>query len=317
MKTLKELNAIKVRSIHRNLTTAKLKLTTKNSYIFLSPTIAMAAKDYHALVPWEKFEARVLAAGTSTRKSVLSGLAAAAALDIPYLVPRSKRTRRALYPATIELTLPGATSPSSKKCWSPHYRYLYGNLPTEHITESNNLRTTTIERTFVDILRLYGPREALAFIESAMEKHRIRKQAMMQRVKNLGAIKGVKWALALLSRAHNKIQSVYETLGRYRLEQADLPEIVSLIPQATLREGGETYYPDLLINGFLIVEIDGDIKYEENAIGALLQERRRERELQRRGYTIIRFSPLEVEDAIVPIVRTTLQRIAQRVRRAA
>jgi len=150
-----------------------------------------------------------------------------------------------------------------------------------------------------------------------MEKHRIHKQAMMQRVKNLGAIKGVKWALALLSRAHNKIQSVYETLGRYRLEQADLPEIVSLIPQATLREGGETFYPDLLINGFLIVEIDGDIKYEENAIGALLQERRRERELQRRGYTIIRFSPLEVEDAIVPIVRTTLQRITQRVRRAA
>lgn len=317
MKTLEELNAIKVRSIHRNLTTAKLKLTTKNSYIFLSATIAMPAKNYHTLVPWEKFEARVLAAGISTRKSVLSGLAAAVALDIPYLVPRSKHTRRALYPTTIELTLPGTTSPSSKKCWSPHYRYLYGNLPAEHITESNNLRTTTIERTFVDILKLYGPREALAFIEAAMEKYRIHKQVMMQRVKSLGAIKGIKWALALLSHAHNKIQSVYETLGRYCLEQANLPEIVSIIPQATLREGGETYYPDLLINRFLIVEIDGDIKYEENTIGVLLQERRRERELQRRGYTIIRFSPLEVEDAIVPIVRTTIQRITQRVRHAA
>ena len=317
MKTLKELKAIKARSIDRNLTAAKQKLESGNKHKFLSATIAIPTTIYAALTPWERFEAKVVAAGFSTRKAVLSGFAAAVALEIPFLAPNTKQQNQNIHPNTVELTLPGTTSPSAKHRWSPHFRYLYGNLPSEHITESNNLRTTTIERTYLDILRLYGVREALAFVEAAMERYHIGKNQMLQRVKNLHNVTATKWAIALLNRAHNNVQSVYETLGRYLLEEAHLKEITSITPQAELREGDQTYYPDLLINKFLIVEIDGNVKYQTNIIETLLQERRRERELQRRGYSIIRFSPMEVEKAIVPIVRTTLQRITQRVRQAA
>ena len=59
------------------------------------------------------------------------------------------------------------------------------------------------------------------------------------------------------------------------------------------------YYPDLLINNWLIVEVDGDCKYQTDTLPVLLQERARERELLRRGYGILRIRAADVDNHIV------------------
>ncbi len=301
MKTIEQLELLKLRTICGDLNVARQMVKREKTHVILTPTIAIPRNIFYELKPWERFEARVLAAGIATRKAVLSGFAAAAAMGIPYLSPTKHQFK-------VELTLPGTTCPSAKQRWASNYRYLYTQLPQDHISSSSGLRTTTIERTYLDILILYGPTPALAFIEAAMNKYRISTDAMIERVRSLGTNKGIKWAVALLNRAYHNVQSVFETLARVLLEDAKLPEIKSIVPQAKLRYNWPVYFPDLLINGFLIVEIDGQVKYEKNTEAVLLYERQRERELQRRGYTIIRFTPKEVRNQIVKVVKQTLRR---------
>lgn len=245
-----------------------------------------------ALEQWDRYTARVAAVALSTRKAVLSGFAAAAALGIRYLRPPHTQN-------IVELTLPGEISPSAKNNWAPKIRYLYNTLPSTHYFDQDNLRVTSIERTYLDILRLYGARYALVFIEGAMNQLKISKTQMTSLVRSLGDSPYVRKALALLQLAYDNIQSVYETLARFKLITAKISAITSIVPQARMRGQHSHYYTDLLINDWLIVEIDGECKYETNTLPVLLQERARERELLRQGYGIVRIRAVDVDKQIV------------------
>ncbi|WIM70426.1 hypothetical protein [Corynebacterium suedekumii] len=63
---------------------------------------------------------------------------------------------------------------------------------------------------------------------------------------------------------------------------------------------GITYRVDLLINGWLVVEVDGEMKYR-GAFGvtpdeAIRRERRREKEIQNLGYVVLRISAADLRD---------------------
>ena len=292
MTTLGKFNLIKLRSLGRNLKDNRKRATQELGLILLSPTMAIRKAEYWELKRWDRYNARVAAVAASTRKAVLSGLAAAAALNIRYLRPPNTHD-------VVELTLPGETSPSTKTNWGSGIRYLYNSLPSEHYISRNNVRITTIERTYVDILRLYGARYALIFIEGAMNQKNISKSQMVALVQALGDSQWIRKALALLQLAYDNVQSVYETLARFNLITSGINTITSVIPQVRIRGRNSNYYPDLLINNWLIVEVDGDCKYQTDTLPVLLQERARERELLRRGYGILRIRAADVDNHIV------------------
>lgn len=292
MTTLDRFNLIKIRSLGRNLADNRKRATQDLGLILLTPTVGISKEDYMSLEQWDRYTARVAAVALSTRKAVLSGFAAAAALGIRYLRP--PRTQN-----VVELTLPGEISPSTKNNWAPKIRYLYNTLPSTHYFDQDNLRVTSIERTYLDILRLYGARYALVFIEGAMNQLKISTTQMTSLVRSLGDSPYVRKALALLQLAYDNIQSVYETLARFKLITAKISAVTSIVPQARMRGQHSHYYTDLLINDWLIVEIDGECKYETNTLPVLLQERARERELLRQGYGIVRIRAVDVDKQIV------------------
>ena len=292
MTTLDRFNLIKIRSLGRNLADNRKRATQDLGLILLTPTVGISKEDYMTLEQWDRYTARVAAVALSTRKAVLSGFAAAAALGIRYLRPPHTQN-------IVELTLPGEISPSAKNNWAPKIRYLYNTLPSTHYFDQDNLRVTSIERTYLDILRLYGARYALVFIEGAMNQLKISKTQMTSLVRSLGDSPYVRKALALLQLAYDNIQSVYETLARFKLITAKISAVTSIVPQARMRGQHSHYYTDLLINDWLIVEIDGECKYETNTLPVLLQERARERELLRQGYGIVRIRAVDVDKQIV------------------
>lgn len=292
MVTINGINLIKLRSLGRNLTENRKRAIGELGLVLVAPTVAVSKREYLALKPWDRYTVRVMAVATSTRKAVLSGFAAAAAMGIRYLRPPRTNYQ-------VELTLPGQTSPSAKNNWGTKIRYLYGSLPKEHYINHNNQRVTTIERTYVDILRLYGARYALIFIEGAMNQLGITKSEVIARVQVLGDSVWVRKAVALLRLAYGNSQSVYETLARFKLVNAQIPSITSIIPQARIRCGRINYYADLLINNWLILEVDGGCKYETNTLPVLLQERQRERELLRQGYGILRIKAADIDEYVV------------------
>ncbi len=300
MTTVNNINLIKLRSLGRNLAENRNRASGELGLVVVAPTVAVAKREYLALKPWDRYTVRVMAVATSTRKAVLSGFAAAAAMGIRYLRPPQTNYQ-------VELTLPGKTSPSAKNNWGTKIRYLYGSLPKEHYINHNNQRVTTIERTYVDILRLYGARYALIFIEGAMDQLGISKSEILARVQGLGDSVWVRKAVALLRLAYGNIQSVYETLARFKLVNARIPGIVSIVPQARIRCGRATYYADLLINNWLIVEVDGGCKYETNTLPVLLQERQRERELLRQGYGLLRIKAAHIDESVVKEVTRYLK----------
>lgn len=302
-------NLIKIRSLGRNLADNRKRAVQDLGLILLTPTIGIRKEDYVALEPWDRYAARVAAVALSTRKAILSGFAAAAALGIRYLRP--PRTHN-----IVELTLPGETSPSAKNNWAPKIRYLYNTLPSTDYFDHDILRVTSVERTYLDILRLYGARYALVFIEGAMNQLKISKAQMMNLVRNLSDSPYVRKALALLQLAYDNIQSVYETLARFKLITTKNSAITSIVPQARMLGQHSHYYTDLLINNWLIVEIDGECKYETNTLSVLLQERARERELLRQGYGMLRIRAVDVDKHIVTEVAHYLDK-AQRVQRLA
>ena len=291
MTIFNSINLIKLRSLGRNLSENRKRATRELGLVLLAPTVAIHKQEYLALKPWDRYTVRVMAVATSTRTAVLSGFAAAAAMGIRYLRPPHTDHQ-------VELTLPGQTSPSAKNNWGTKIRYLYNALPEEHYINHNNQRVTTIERTYVDILRLYGARYALIFIEGAMNQLGISKSEIIARVYGLGDSVWVRKAVALLRLAYDNIQSVYETLARFKLISAQIPGITSIIPQARIRCGPANYYVDLLINNWLILEVDGECKYETNTLPVLLRERQRERELLRQGYGILRIKATDINEHV-------------------
>ncbi len=93
------------------------------------------------------------------------------------------------------------------------------------------------------------------------------------------------------------MDSPLETISRFRLAEAKLPEVKKVEFQAEIRifqseRGWHTFYVDQLINGYLISEIDGRAKYSGEygnaAESVLKQERDRERLLLSAGFPMIR-----------------------------
>lgn len=258
----------------------------------LTKEIAMDARAFADLPPWDKATARAAAVGLTADTAVVAGPAAARLWGIDVLG----------HDDTTELLLPGSARPGSKKGWPPGVVYRSGFLHPDDIHSEHGIRVTRLIRTLADIARHHTLEQTVVAVDSA---RRLWPELTLATLDNLADSLGpfhrtrtLRQAIAL---SRPEIGSALESQARFLLWEADLPGVHRVETQAPISMNhGITYRVDLLINGWLVVEVDGEMKYR-GAFGvtpdeAIRRERRREKEIQNLGYVVLRISAADLRD---------------------
>ena len=245
------------------------------------PRTRLSPQLYYPTELWEELpghERRLLlacAAGRNNRKTSLIGRSAARVGGMWVVALTEER---------VELAMPGSgLGPSVRR--NPGYKTYHLNLRHSETYESDGYRATRLIRTAIDIARLHGFAEGLlAFdwlLRSGGEKRDIERE-----VRRMGRFKGVRTVRWCLRHATALSESPYESLARALLIEAGLD------PQPQHSVGA--YRADLAIDGWLLIEIDGDSKYEEDTVETIKRENDRKKRIENRGYTILRYRPKDL-----------------------
>lgn len=260
---------------------------------------------------WQRRRAVTAAVRRSTKTAVITGFAAADLYGIATL--DFKRSMR------VDLVLPEHRKPPSRHQWTNWVSYRSCHLPTEDITEINNTPVVTLARLFVDIIALHDELEGLAFIESVLNNERLvnngydKKYFQSYLTRNKGAW-GMRQAQKVLDMALYSIQSPFETLARWLIIKEPRLRGAEVIPQAVIptmtADGYKARRLDLLLFGWLAIEIDGQMKYTDAVAAAanmsrgeyIQSERKRETLIQNMGYHFIRLRPNQVVTTLIPLI---------------
>ncbi len=202
---------------------------------------------------------------------------------------------------TVDLVLPGRTRAWGKTF--PDRVYRNGIIRPEEIQVRDGVRIAKGLRGIFDSFRYYGRKEALVQLESARWQQRdLSVEKLLGLSKHLPRAKGTKEFRELIRYSGDTSASPLETLKRDTLLQAIdsglLTGVESLEYQVGFdirgRDGTPTVaYVDFLINGFIMVEADGDVKKDGtygDAVDLTLSERYREVQLQNSGGEFVRTS---------------------------
>lgn len=269
---------------------------------------------FNGLRGYERRKVKAWAVARTVKTAVLCGLAAAEIHGLSTLNQNQCEC--------VELCLPGRSRPPSRQKWRANTVYRDKNLPESDITIIDGVRVTTISRTYVDILLYHGELEALVFIDAALNKCAITRTQVIQYLTGRRGQWGITRALNLLDKATKLAESPYETMARWLLlgvmDQLGITEIVPQAWFSTHSKYGRLRQRrvDLLVNGYLVVEIDGNIKYNEQYLRAqgrtyrdvMEDERQREKQIQNQGYQVLRVAPGEVwSDLIVKVTEIMKQ----------
>lgn len=171
-----------------------------------------------------------------------------------------------------------------------------GKITADDVTVHDGVRVTSLIHTLFDSYRYHGRREALVQIESARWKWpSLTVEELLERTKTLPRAKGLAGFRELIRGSAESSQSPLETLLRDGVLQAiasgQLTGVETLEFQAGFRirdrDGNMTVaWADVLINGFLFLEGDGEEKTSGamgDAVEAINRERHREKQLQNEG----------------------------------
>lgn len=257
----------------RKLTHLEAGSLTGN-YHELDPMLLYPREAWDALAYHEKRWLQCRAAAMTSRGAVLIGRSAARALGIWVVGPADE---------VVELALPsGGTSPRRVARGGITYRRM--RLRDDEITHYRGYPVTTPFRTFADIARHHGFVEGL--IAADYLRHRgIDPIALEREVQRLGPINRIGTVRRCLYHAVPDSESPYESFARALLIEAGIGPITTQF----LVDG---YRADLLVENWLIIEIDGGIKYSgPDAEEVRQREFERQKRIANRGYQFLRFSP--------------------------
>lgn len=222
-------------------------------------------------------------------KALLTGIAGARAHGLKTLSKIS----------TVELTLPRGVRPPPRHQWKPGVHYLTSLASNNIFVGERNLRVTDPLQVLLHIQRQHGTLEALVAMDSARRKWsgytRERLHELAAGFKDCAGIRQLRKTIDLSAPT---MDSPLETLARYRLNEAKLPEVKTVEFQVEIsflhpHRGWQSYFVDQLINGYLVCELDGRSKYN-GSYGVsteyvLNAERERERMLMTAGFPVVRY----------------------------
>jgi len=140
--------------------------------------------------------------------------------------------------------------------------------------------------------------EAVVVLDAALRLGRVTRSGLLRQLRGPGSVS----ARAAVNAADGRSGSVIETVVRLALLHAGL----NVVPQVYIEGTGRV---DFLVDGWLVVEIDGFAFHSERA--QYREDRRRANALAAQGYVLLRFTYEDVMsnlDQVVGLVAATLAR---------
>lgn len=276
----------------------KRKALARGSYQQLHASFVMRRDVYLRLALHQQRLAHALAVGRSTHKSVLIGRSAARLHNIWTV---------ALTPEPVEIANPNGHIPSRRDRQMGVKYHGFMLVPTDIVSRAG-CRATTAARTCVDIARLHGFREGLIACDWALA-HGLTRGQLREAARALGRVRGAGSIRRAIDYSSARSESPFESLLRAMLIDEQLPNI-----QLQMAIG--PFRVDLLVGGVLVVEIDGDVKYANDADLARVtrEELKREKYLRNQGYWVLRFAPRELLKTPGDVLQTIRETLAEHAR---
>lgn len=246
---------------------------------------------------------RCYAASSQSVKAVLVGKSAARLCGVWTIARKNE---------PVTLADPDGRPTSRKGKWTG-YEYRYMTVPESDIVREGTQRFTNAVRTAIDIAREHGVEEGIVAIDSVLSGHDERTaQAIVDEfsrtIARMAGTRGIAKAREALARANRFSESPYESMLRTIFERYGVP----FHQQAQIGR----YRVDFLVGENVVVEVDGDAKFEQDPVEAGRRQRIREDWLREQGYEVLRVYPSQIrrnELAVIQRLRECWGRAQQRV----
>jgi very-short-patch-repair endonuclease len=240
--------------------------------------------------PWEIYRLRCLAVGRAIRGAVLAGPSAAVVWGL----------------ATVDdppdfVYIRGVTPGR----YGEDVKVISGGTP--ETTVHRNEAVTTVAWTIVDCARVLTKRDALILADCALHRRWCSLDALREAAGSLGRAKGIARVRWVMANADPNSESPGETWLRMIVAEAGY----AVRSQVRITKGDFRARVDLVIDGTnVILEFDGLIKYNETDEGAarqaIVDERRRQADLELMGYRVVRFIWEQLHELESTIARVEL-----------
>lgn len=255
------------------------------SHVYLTAEVAMLKNTYEELPPWEQATAKAAAVGLTVDTAVIAGKSAARLLGIAVLD----------WEPVVELMHVDGKHPGSRRTWpaGTTFRQAYLNAAEAH--HVHGLRLTGTLRTLRDIACYHGVLDGVVAIDSARQRWpELTTKFLQEKLTEGPPYHGIRAVRKAIELSVPDSESALESKARWLLVTADLPGVTSIKTQVRISydEHGSYFQVDILLNDWLIVEVDGAVKYDGFTYGRTDQiirdERQREKILQNLGKVVIR-----------------------------
>ncbi|AKK04311.1 PDDEXK family nuclease [Corynebacterium epidermidicanis] len=249
-------------------------------------------KRWDRLRTWEKEEAHACAVGWSSISAVLVGRSAAIVHGLPVI------SRAWGAELVAELNYPAGKRKGGRQGGIAGILYRGHHLSERHVHALGDLRVTSKARTVIDCARYEEFENALVIAEGALRQSPKLRAEIEELLKEMKGSPGLPKARRVLQFAGTQSESAAESRAKAQFITAGLHQEHKIKQNPELLIDGTRYRPDFLIDGWLIVEIDGMEKYFGKHLPpdeALRAERLREVKLQNAGYRVLRFGWDELE----------------------
>lgn len=249
----------------------------------LSHSIYIPREAWEGLRRFEQEYLRCYAASLQGTRAVLVGRSAGRVNGI-WVLPHPQEE--------VELALPNGR-PSAKKRQFPGHRYRYMALPPEHIVTRGRLRYTDPIRTAIDIARFFEFHHGLAAFDSLLagldsDRANQRWLEISAMMKQMGGTFGIERARHAFRHVTNLSESAAESHVRAILLKHGIEAEVQMIIGK--------YRVDLLIDGWLIIEVDGYGKFADKPHDKVMEQVKRENWLKSQRYEVYRIFTDQIWD---------------------
>ena len=266
---------------------------------------AYPAERYRQLPSFRRKVVGIVAVARGTSKAVVAAKSAGRLLGLWVLPPKDE-------PITLART---SRSLPTKAAQDPRVRYRKMWLPAEHIVDINGVRSTNVARTCIDIARLLTLEEGIMAMDSALAQGLVTHDELKAMVLQLSRSKGIARARTAVQHASAVAEAPYESYARAILVAEGVGR--KIVAQYSFANG---YRVDLCLDDAVIIEIDGNVKYDGTTYGkpvdeVIRAERQREKQIQNLGFVVLRYAPSELlheRDRMVSEVREALKAVGMR-----
>lgn len=287
--------------IRNELVDVRAEHVARGHLVQLSTSHALARAAYDALKVHQRHWARAYCAGLAAHSAVITGRASAYLNDMWV-------ANTPLDHVTLVLK-----SVPPKSQWPDGVRYIRANLSDRDIVRGEKMSTTSPLRTFFDIARHDGFAHALVAADWLVQFGGYNQAQLLARIESAPRFAGKPVARLAAQFSSTLSESAPEAYARGLLIAAG---ITNVRVNVKVTEWG--YRVDLLIDGWLVIEIDGRVKYDNETYGpahkALLDEKTRADRINNAGYPILRFAPRYLEEHPEKFVASVRDWLAKRAR---